>query len=93
MAKFVITTVSTFVNRYAIEADSAPLAEEEWEKLDQGVYEDLDPTYCLISQVFCDEEVKNITEATDSELIESADDYMRDNMRENLHLYVRRAPS
>ena len=95
MAKFVITTVSTFINKYAIEADSAVLAVEEFEKLNEGVYaiDDIDQECCQISDRYCGEEVTRVIEVTDEELITQADHYKRAYMANNLHECIRQAPS
>jgi len=78
MPKFMITTVSTFTHKYVIEADSAELANEEWRKLDENVYEDTYADCCEISQIFEGEHLVKTTEVNDDEIIIEADEYLKD---------------
>jgi len=78
MAKFMITTISTFIHKYAIEADSAECAIKEWNLLDEGAYENEYPDTCEISQLHAGEQIVKVTEVSDDQLITEADEYQKD---------------
>lgn len=76
MAKFIVTTVSTFVHKYAIEAECAEHAMDEFVMLNGG-YDDVYPDCCEISQVHVSEDIADVREVTDEEIVKEADEYMR----------------
>jgi len=88
MPKFMITTISTFIHKYAIEADSAECANKEWNLLDEGAYEDDDLTSCEISQMFAGEQIVKVDEVSDDQLVKEADEYQK----EFVLSHVRKAP-
>lgn len=71
MAKYIITTVSTFVLKYAIEAECEEHACDEWVML-------TDPGCCEIKQTHVSEDIADVREATDQDIINEADEYMKD---------------
>ena len=75
MAKYIITTVSTFVHKYAIEAETEEHARDEWVKL--GECEDVYQDCCEIKQTHISEDIADVREATDEDIINEADEYMR----------------
>lgn len=77
MAKYIITTVSTFVHKYAIEAETEEQAKGEWEFLNGGGYQDTYSDCCEIKQTHIAENIAEIREATDEDIIKEADEYMR----------------
>ena len=76
MAKFIITSVSTFVHKYAIEAECAEHAMDEFVMLDGG-YEGVYSDCCEISQKHTGENIADCREATDDQIIAETDEYMR----------------
>lgn len=76
MAKYIITTVSTFVHKYAIEAETEEHARDEWVMLDGG-YPDVYQDCCEIKQTHISEDIADVREATDEDIINEADEYMR----------------
>jgi hypothetical protein len=78
MPRYVITTISTHINRYAIEGDSEQCAIKEWKRLDDGEYPDEYPDCCEISQLHMGEEITNVMEVTDEDIVRMADDYLKD---------------
>lgn len=77
MPKFMITTISTFIYKYAIEADSSECATKEWNLLDEGAYESEYPDCCEISQLHAGEQIVKVDEVTDDRLITEADEYQK----------------
>lgn len=88
MPKFMITTISTFIHKYAIEADSADCATKEWNRLDEGEYDTDYADCCEISQLHAGEQIVKVEEVTDDRLIDEADEYQKDFVLER----VRKAP-
>lgn len=78
MAKYIVTTVSTFVHKYAIEAKSPEHAKDEFVMLEGGGYDDTYPDCCEISQVHVSEDIAEVREVTDEQIMNEADEYMRD---------------
>jgi hypothetical protein len=78
MPKFMITTISTFIHKYAIEADSAECATKEWNLLDEGEYETEYPDCCEISQLHAGEQIVKVDEVTDDRLVLEADEYQKE---------------
>ncbi len=76
MPKYIITTVSTFVHKYAIEAQTAEHASDEWVMLNGG-YEDTYPDCCEILQKHVSEDIAEVREATDEQIVNETDDYMK----------------
>jgi hypothetical protein len=76
MPKYIITTVSTFVHKYAIEAETAEHATDEWVMLNGG-YEDTYPDCCEILQKNVSEDVAEVREATDEQIVNETDEYMK----------------
>lgn len=76
MAKFIVTTVSTFVHKYAIEAETAEHACDEFVMLNGG-YNDVYPDCCEIKQTHVSEDIADVREATDEDIVNEADEYMR----------------
>ena len=78
MPKFMITTISTFIHKYAIEADSAECATKEWNLLDEGEYETEYPDCCEISQLHAGEQIVKVDEVSDDRLVLEADEYQKE---------------
>lgn len=76
MPKYIVTTVSTFLHKYAIEAECAEHAKDEFVMLNGG-YDDVYPDCCEILQVHVSEDIADVREATDEEIVKEADDYMK----------------
>lgn len=76
MPKYIVTTVSTFVHKYAIEAASAEHAADEFVMLNGG-YDDEYPDCCEIKQFHCGENIADVREVTDEQIVNEADDYMK----------------
>jgi hypothetical protein len=87
MQTYVITTISTLVNRYAIEADSKECAVKEWNRLDEGHYPE-ELSCCKIARLHIGEEISNVMEVNHNNLIEMCDS----DVEENVLDYVRKAP-
>lgn len=76
MPKYIITAVSTFVHKYAIEANSPEDAADEYTMLNGG-YDDVYPDCCEIKQTFVSEDIAEVREVTDEQIVDEADDYMK----------------
>lgn len=76
MPKYIVTTVSTFVHKYAIEAECAEHAMDEFVMLNGG-YNDVYPDCCEIKQTHVSEDIADIREVTDEQIVNEADDYMK----------------
>lgn len=76
MPKYIVTTVSTFVHKYAIEAECAEHATDEFVMLNGG-YNDVYPDCCEIKQYHTGENIADVREVTDEEIVNEADDYMK----------------
>ena len=76
MPKYIVTAVSTFVHKYAIEANSAEDAADEYTMLNGG-YDDVYPDCCEIKQTFVSEDIAEVREVTDEQIVDEADDYMK----------------
>lgn len=78
MAKYIVTTVSTFVHKYAIEAECEEHARDEFVMLEGGGYNDTYPDCCEISQLHIGENIFDVREVTDENIVAEADDYMKE---------------
>ncbi|NCA22593.1 MAG: hypothetical protein EBS86_15840 [Crocinitomicaceae bacterium] len=87
MPLYVITTIATSINRYAIEADSSECAIKEWNSLDEGRYDDY-VGCCEIFQIDGGEDICRVDEVTQDELIAQADVHRKEKVFE----LVRKAP-
>lgn len=77
MPKYMITSVSSFVHKYVIEAKTAEHATDEWIMLDGG-YENTYPDCCEILQKHVSEDIAEVREVTDEQIVAEADDYMKE---------------
>jgi len=77
MPKYLITTISTFISKYAIEADSSECAIKEWNRLDNGEYVEEYADVCEISQFHMGEEICRVAQVTDEQLVQEADEYLK----------------
>jgi len=78
MPKFIITTVSSFLHKYAIEAETVEHAMDEFVMLEGGGYKDTFSDVCEIKQKFISEDIAEAREATDEQIVAEADEYMQD---------------
>lgn len=76
MPKYIVTTVSTFLHKYAIEAECATDAMDEFVMLNGG-YNDVYPDCCEILQAHVSENIAEVREVTDEQIVAEADDYMK----------------
>lgn len=78
MAKYIITTVSTFVHKYAIEAETEEQAKAEWVLLNNYEYENTYPDCCEIKQTHVAEDIVDVREVTDENIVNEAHEHMKD---------------
>ena len=76
MPKYIVTTVSTFIHKYAIEAKCPEHAMDEFVMLNGGSNDEY-PDCCEIKQTHVSEDIADVREVTDEQIVNEADDYMK----------------